>query len=420
MNTHIGRHRRTLQLSATLAAMLAGISTVGGAVTNEPPAAEPAAPAKAAPAGPAITSIVDRVQQARIEATIKSLPIARAPSPDAAHISGLLETQKLLIKQLTELGYKPMTQTVPYSKRAAGAEPADATEPPANEPKPEWLNIWVDIPGSTLPQEVVLVGAHFDAVPQAPGADDNGSGTAVVMELAHALKDTKPSRTIRLMFFNLEEGGLFGSRHYALVWKEGSKEHKESIVGMLSLDTIGYFSSEPKSQKNPFKGVPGFADLDVGDFLAICGSSAHRGFIGALASSMQSADDRCKTLPIDVFPNNIMPFIPPDLLRSDHQTFIALGIPAVMVTDTANFRNPHYHKPTDTLETLDLERLYHAGRAIAGSTAILAGVDPASMPTTAALTTKHPPVVLPMPKAKAPAGDSPTKPDDKPSKEPVK
>jgi len=408
-----------IRTTATACCLLAGIFAAHAmAGAAEPPAAATTpATAPGAVSSPAIAQIVDRVSKSRIESTIKSLPTARAPGPDAAHIAGLLETQRLLAKQLSDLGYTPITQVVPYAKRPPRVDPADPEQPKAIAPKPEWLNIWVDIPGTTAANEVLIIGAHFDAVPHSPGADDNGSGVAVLIELAHALKDVKPARTVRLMLYNLEEGGLFGSIYYVSTWKEGGKARGESIIGMLSLDSIGYFSDEPKSQQNPFKGINGMPNLEVGDFLSLCGSSVYRGFVARLASSMAAGDERCKTLRVDIFPNTIFPIMPPDLLRSDHQPFVAMGVPAVMVTDTANFRNPHYHKPTDTIDTLNFERLHHAARAIVGAASIISGVDARLMPTTAELTTKHPPVELPTKKSPAApvAPAEPAQPNDKPS-----
>jgi hypothetical protein len=119
--------------------------------------------------------------------------------------------------------------------------------------------------------------------------------------------------------------------------------------------------------------MQGLPDRDTGDFVALAGSSLHRTFIRALEKAMQQAEPTLELMVIDHFPNAALPIMPPDLLRSDHQPFITLGLPGVMVTDTANFRNPHYHKPTDTVDTLHPELFQRTARALTGAVHTLAG-----------------------------------------------
>jgi aminopeptidase YwaD len=352
----------------------------------------------------------DLIQQDRLMATLKELPTNRAAMGDEASRAGLRKTETLISQKLTELGYTPVMQefkwalpakdwpteaSKPDSPKPDSAKPdvakpdvakPDDAKPGTDSPAPEsakvlehtWHNIIVNIPGSELPNEVVLIGAHFDAVPGAPGADDNGTGTAALLEVARVLKDHPNKRTIRLVFFNLEECGLIGSSRYVTQarpdWKGGkndageSQPPKEKIVGMVSLEMLGYFSDEPNSQKSPLPPVKDvFEPPTVGDTIAVVGLKGDQAFISKLTGGMQKSAPGLKLTVVD-----FLPFPIPDMTRSDHRPFMLAGIPAVMVTDTANFRNPNYHKATDTLETIDAKRFTLVAKAIAGATYELA------------------------------------------------
>ncbi|MCA3004452.1 MAG: M28 family peptidase [Phycisphaerales bacterium] len=361
---------RTVSIAAVL--LLAGVSTRSMALQPSPEPPPPATPPKAD-----ITSDT-------LLAHIRALPTKRAPGPDRAHADGLLATQQHLITTLTAMGYTPTTQIVRYR---GGLARRDETF------KPEWVNIIIEIPGrgrgaantneppkadDPVARQVLLVTAHFDAVPNSPGADDDGSGVAALLEMARVLRDRPMQRTVRFVLFNLEEVGLVGSRQYAALkqpeWTAPpEKTTAERLVGMMTLEMLGYFSTQPGSQQSPFRGMQGLPDRDTGDFVALAGSSLHRTFIRALEKAMQQAEPTLELMVIDHFPNAALPIMPPDLLRSDHQPFITLGLPGVMVTDTANFRNPHYHKPTDTVDTLHPELFQRTARALTGAVHTLAG-----------------------------------------------
>lgn len=317
--------------------------------------ADPARDGRALPAA--------EVQSARILAAIEALPLKRAVEGSDEHIEGLRKTEAWVKTSLADMGYEVHEQAFDWAPR-----PRRESAPPRT-----WKNFWVEIPGVTTPNEVIIVGAHFDAVPQSPGADDNGSGTAAVLEMARVLHGRKVDRTIRLMFFNAEEFGLIGSRAYVNeIARPAVEENREKIIGMISLDGIGYYSSEPNSQKWPpqvkLLGLDNVLPT-TGDFIVLNGVQRDKPFTDPLAEAMLAAEPELKMLRADA----LLPGHVPDQLRSDHAPFITLGVPAIQFADTSNFRSPHYHQPTDTIDTLDMGSITRLVKALAHATWTLAG-----------------------------------------------
>lgn len=329
-------------------------------------------------------------------AAVRLLPPNRSGWESDAHIRGLLEAQRVLAGRVRELGYTPAEFPVRWSRRR------DAV-------KHDWANVVFEhpgAPGGPLAREVIIIGAHFDAVPATPGADDNATGVAALLEIARVMKDRPTQRTIRFVLFNLEEAGLVGAQQYARHVREEVKSGEIDVVLMLSLEMLGFYSDQPGSQKNPFKNIPGAPQATVGDFVALCGSSRDTAVIRALGEAMHRAEAEVKVLPIDLFPNEQMAIMPPDLLRSDHAPFLLLGMPAVMVTDTSEFRNPHYHKPTDTIDTLNMPMFTRTVRALAGAIDALAAAPGKPAPVLkrleAAAPTREADAVAPSPPAAEP------------------
>lgn len=191
----------------------------------------------------------------------------------------------------------------------------------------------------------ILIGAHYDSVIACAGADDNASGVAVLLEMA-AYFNTNPAHyPIRLIAFDLEEFGLEGSFHYATYLKENNQK----LRLMLSLEMLGYCSHEPHSQQYPsfFK----YLYPNVGDFIALVGDVITIPEMWAMGRSLKN------TVPCEWLPAGWRGYPVPDAQRSDHFCFWEQGYKAIMVTDTANMRNPHYHQPSDTFATLDLDFL---------------------------------------------------------------
>ena len=212
-------------------------------------------------------------------------------------------------------------------------------------------------------QAPLLIGAHYDTVMASPGADDNASALAVLLEVADQLKSTVLTRPVWLAAFCLEEQGLLGSRAFTLHLKQTG----QPLYGAIVLECVGYISHEAGSQGTP-PGIP-ITVPTVGNFLGIIGNDASRDLIAAVERSARSAAPAMPTLALAV-PGRGEAL--PDVRRSDHAAFWDEGYPAVMLTDTANFRNPHYHLPSDTLDTLDLGFIEAVSRTVAATVVELA------------------------------------------------
>jgi len=219
----------------------------------------------------------------------------------------------------------------------------------------EVRNIEVEVKGGARADEIVVVGAHYDSVAGAPGANDNGSGVAALIELARSFKSAAPARTLRFVAFVNEEppyyrSDLMGSRQYA----RRAKERHEDIVAMVSLETIGYYADQPGSQRYPFP--LGLFYPSTGNFVAFVSNLSSRALLHeTLASFRHHAG-----LPSE---GVAAPAFMPGVDWSDHWAFWEEGWPALMVTDTAPYRYPHYHTPQDTPDKVDYAR---AARVVTG------------------------------------------------------
>ena len=206
--------------------------------------------------------------------------------------------------------------------------------------------------------EVIVVGAHYDSAPGTPGANDNGSGTAAVLELARLLRDLdgKTGKRIRLVLFVNEEPPYFGTEDMGSVRYAGwLAAERERVVAMYSLETIGFYAHTPASQRYP---APfGFLFPDRGDFVAFVGMLGSRPLLRRTVRSFRSHT---------AFPSigGVAPSSIPGIAWSDHWAFAEQGFQAVMITDTAPFRYPHYHRPTDTPEKVDVESLARVVKGI--------------------------------------------------------
>jgi Zn-dependent M28 family amino/carboxypeptidase len=213
-------------------------------------------------------------------------------------------------------------------------------------------NLIARISGIVHPDQTFILGAHFDSVVGSPGADDNASGVAGMLEIARILAGLSFESSIELVSFGLEEVGLRGSRQFA----ETARAAGRNLIGMISLELIGYTCDFPFCQY-PFRDRTSCfdvstEDVNVGTYIAGVANAASVGLLGAfeVAAATYVPNLRVESAIVEG-----VGLCFPDTRRSDHAPFWDHGYAALMLTDTANFRNPNYHQPTDTLETLDLE-----------------------------------------------------------------
>ncbi len=212
-----------------------------------------------------------------------------------------------------------------------------------HQPYSNWI---LKVPGAKPGRDPILIGAHFDAVPQSPGADDNASGVAVLLELARHFAQDPCDAPVWLVAFDLEERGLVGSTAYARFLKQ----KRQPLRLMLSLEMLGYCDPRPGSQHYP-AGLERFYP-NRGDYIGLIGNWLTLPDLMRLQRSMNSVGIPCQWLPVGQTGRLL-----PATRRSDHAPFWDEGYRAILVTDTAQFRNPHYHKLSDRVETLDLEFL---------------------------------------------------------------
>ncbi len=196
-----------------------------------------------------------------------------------------------------------------------------------------------------------MVGAHYDSVIGSPGANDNGSGVAALLALARRLAGRQYPRTLRFVAFVNEEPPMFqaagemGSHIYA----SRCRANGDRIEAMLSLETIGYYSNAPRSQRYPLLGL-GLLYPTIGNFIGFVGNVSSRALVRqAIGQFRQYAQVPAQ--------GAAMPSVIPGVGWSDQWAFWQFGYPGIMITDTAPFRYPHYHAASDTPDKLDYDTM---------------------------------------------------------------
>lgn len=288
---------------------------------------------------PALTSEQGKLGQ-KLATHLKA--VASRPH-NVAHYADLEAAAVYIETTLKAYGYTPIAQ--PYEVDGRSVRNIEAViEPQSPSPK--------------TPSYVV--GAHYDSAGEAPGANDNGTGVAALLELARLFADLKPhTHRIRLVFYVNEEQPYSHSPNMGS-WRHAKSlaEKGELVDGMISLETIGYFSDKPGSQKFPFPF--GLIYSDRGNFVAFVALPGSRTFLHqAIAAFRKHA----------AFPSigGVAPGFIPGIDWSDHWSYHQFGYPALMVTDTAPFRNPYYHRRNDLPGAVDTESLARVTLGIAGA-----------------------------------------------------
>jgi Zn-dependent M28 family amino/carboxypeptidase len=278
-----------------------------------------------------------RPDRARLERDVRAIAVPRHPSNS---MDALLAAEQYVAEQLEEAGVPAVRQPFQWKGRAFNnvvgrREGTDPTRP------------WV------------IVGAHFDSTAHTPGADDNASAVAAMLEIARLTRDWRNAATIEFVGFNLEEIQSIVPPIYrvgSLAYARQLKRERRSLAGAFVLEMVGYTGERQTvpAAVNLVKKVP-----RTGDFLAAVGD----GRSGHLLAAMEQAADG--VLPLVTLTVPLRGWLVPDTRRSDNARFWDEGYPALMVTDTADLRNPNYHRETDTPESLDYAFL-------AGVTAVVA------------------------------------------------
>jgi Zn-dependent M28 family amino/carboxypeptidase len=221
--------------------------------------------------------------------------------------------------------------------------------------------------GSRHPEQIVLVGAHYDSVVGSPGANDNASGVAALLEISRRLAGAAPGRTVRFVAFVNEEPPLYftpamGSRVYA----RAARRRGDDIRLMISLETIGCYYDAAGSQHYP--PLFGLFYPARGDFVAFVSNLRSRRLLRRAVEAFRAHSD---------FPAESLaaPALVPGLAWSDHHSFWRQGYPALMVTDTAFYRYPYYHSPEDTPDKLDYDALARVAEGLGEAVADLAAAE---------------------------------------------
>lgn len=253
------------------------------------------------------------------------------------HRRGSMEqAAEWVVNRMKEIGYSPERQTYRIPDGQYAGEAAD--------------NLVAEVAGTSNPAKIVVIGAHYDSVYGSPGANDNASAVATLLALAEWFKERPQPLTVRFVAFANEEPPFFHTRNMgSYAYAQNCRELGEQIVAMMSMDGLGFYSDEPRSQHYPVPGL-GFLYPDTADFIGFVTRLSDRSLLnrvlGAFRENATIASEGA-TLP---------GFIP-GVFWSDHWSFWKHDYPAFLVTDTLLFRDPYYHTPADTTERLDYESM---------------------------------------------------------------
>lgn len=289
------------------------------------------------------------IDAASVLAQVRDLPAPRGPGSE-----GHVAAREHLLQRLTLAGAQVQVQPFTW----------------AGLPDVELANLEAVLGGPTDQPggPVLLVCAHYDTVAWSPGADDDGSGVAVVLEVARRLAGRDLPTEVRALLVDGEERGLVGSRHYV---QSLSEDERSRLVGVINLESVGYADRRPGQQTMPAFTEALLDPGDVGDFVLVLANQASAELAApVLAALASSARGDLRVVGYDRLAGE--GWLVPDSRRSDHASFWDAGIPAVMLTDTAPFRNPHYHRPSDRVETLDGPFLAAVARGVERALLILA------------------------------------------------
>jgi Zn-dependent M28 family amino/carboxypeptidase len=331
------RNMTRVRSAITAAALFATFACTGQVAIAEPPAIDAGALA---------------AEKAQLEAHVRALASDIGPRA-IGHGDSMQRAEQYIADAFASAGW-----TV---KRHAYAVPGG-----------EAVNLEVERKG-TRPDTFVVIGAHYDTVAGSPGADDNASGVAALLVLARAFAHSAPERTLRFVAFANEEPPWFRTEHMgSRVYARGCKQRGEFVVAMLSLESLGFYSRAEDSQSYPSDST-GAGRMTRGNYLAFISNPTSKNLLARISAAFAAT----QTIASD---SAALPDSVDGVDWSDHRSFWEEGYPAVMATDTAPFRNPHYHRPGDTPETLDYDSFALAVRGLHAVVAELAGIEQPAPP----------------------------------------
>lgn len=261
---------------------------------------------------------------------------------DFQHPQNLQKSIDYIKKELEAMGYEVSLQEVPTPSFISNT-------------KQPFFNIIAEKKGTKFPNEIIVVGGHYDSVADhnCVGADDNASAIAVLLELARLLKDTEPEKTIRFVAFCNEEPPFFNTEYMgSYVYAKSCKDLGENIEAMFCLEMLGYYSDLEGSQSYPYPLNTALSLIlgDKGNFIAFISNMDSRGL---MARSLETFRDSTQ------FPSHgvALPSFVTGVDWSDHRSFWNQGFKAIMIGDTALYRNKYYHTPKDTPDKLDYDKM---------------------------------------------------------------
>ena len=296
-----------------------------------------------------LKGVIERVSEDRIRQHIRALEGIRHP---IANPLGLEAAARYITGIFRQLGY-------------------DLSRHTFFEDGVEYENIIPSRKGARLPDERVIVLAHYDSEEATPGADDNASAVAVMLELAMMLQPFTFARTIQFIAVTLEESKHHSQGHSTIARGSSAlaaeaRAREWNITGVIDLEMVAYAGDDvPQSAPS---GMP-FPLPSMGNFIGVVGNARSAQMVELFVNVIQQEKIPLPVVPL-VVPGNGE--ILPDTRRSDHAPFWDRGYQAIMITDTSNFRNPYYHQPGDTLETLNIPFAANVGRATLALIAALA------------------------------------------------
>lgn len=230
-----------------------------------------------------------------------------------------------------------------------------------------WANLEIVFPGGELASQIVLVGAHYDSVRGSPGANDNATGVAALLELGHCLAGRQPRRTLKLVALVNEEPPHFWTRAMGSdVYARAARARGDDIRAMISVETIGYYRDAPGSQRYP--PLLGWFYPDRADFIGFVSNVSSRALLKRAVTAFRAASH----FPLESL---AAPAFVPGVGWSDQLSFWFAGYPGIMVTDTALYRYPWYHTAQDTPDKIDYARFTAVAQGLCGAVARLADAD---------------------------------------------